>query len=92
MRINRIIAIALVLGAMFAAPVRDAAAQKLSDRPITIIVPYSPGTGPDILARLIGEEIQSAGVSRSRSTTSRARPAISARNWRRAPRPTGTRC
>ena len=36
----------------------DAAAQKLSDRPITIIVPYSPGTGPDILARLIGEEIQ----------------------------------
>jgi tripartite-type tricarboxylate transporter receptor subunit TctC len=36
----------------------DASAQKLSDRPITIIVPYSPGTGPDILARLIGEEIQ----------------------------------
>ncbi len=55
---NRVIAIALLLGAMLAAPVRDAAAQKLSDRPITIIVPYSPGTGPDILARLIGEEIQ----------------------------------
>jgi tripartite-type tricarboxylate transporter receptor subunit TctC len=25
---------------------------------ITIIVPYTPGTGPDILARLLGEEIQ----------------------------------
>jgi len=35
----------------------NAAAQKLSDRPITVIVPYSPGTGPDILARTIGEEL-----------------------------------
>lgn len=51
------IAVLLVVG-WYAAPIRDAAAQKLSDRPITIIVPYSPGTGPDILARLIGEEIQ----------------------------------
>jgi len=35
----------------------NAAAQKLSDRPITVIVPYSPGTGPDILVRTIGEEL-----------------------------------
>jgi len=28
-----------------------------SSRPITIIVPYSPGTGPDILARDIGEQL-----------------------------------
>jgi tripartite-type tricarboxylate transporter receptor subunit TctC len=28
-----------------------------SGRPITIIVPYSPGTGPDILARDIGEQL-----------------------------------
>ncbi len=27
-------------------------------RTITIVVPYTPGTGPDILARTIGEEIQ----------------------------------
>src|SRR5262249_12910640 len=27
-------------------------------RPITIVVPYSGGTGPDILARTIGEELQ----------------------------------
>jgi tripartite-type tricarboxylate transporter receptor subunit TctC len=58
MRMDRIIAIALWLGIGLAAQLSDAAAQRLSDRPITIIVPYSPGTGPDILARLIGEEIQ----------------------------------
>ena len=55
---HRLTAIALAIVA-FADPTSDAAAQKLSDRPITIIVPYSPGTGPDILARVIGEEIQS---------------------------------
>jgi tripartite-type tricarboxylate transporter receptor subunit TctC len=48
----------LLCAAAFAQPDSDALAQKLSDRPITIIVPYSPGTGPDILARLVGEEIQ----------------------------------
>src|ERR1044072_3921036 len=57
MRMDRIIAIALVLGAALAAA-PEAVAQKLSDRLITIIVPYSPGTGPDLLARLIAEEIQ----------------------------------
>jgi tripartite-type tricarboxylate transporter receptor subunit TctC len=58
-RTRRVFAVGILLGlAVCAAPIRDAAAQKLSDRPITIIVPYSPGTGPDILARLIGEEIQ----------------------------------
>lgn len=49
---------ALIGLAVFVAPSGDATAQKLSDRPITIIVPYSPGTGPDILARTIGEELQ----------------------------------
>jgi tripartite-type tricarboxylate transporter receptor subunit TctC len=27
-------------------------------KPITIVVPYTPGSGPDILARMIGEELQ----------------------------------
>ena len=36
----------------------NAPAQKLSDRAITLIVPYTPGSGPDILARTIGEELQ----------------------------------
>ena len=42
--------------AMAAAPA--AQAQRLSDRPITIVVPFTPGTGIDILARTIGEEIR----------------------------------
>jgi len=40
------------------AAVTPAAAQGLSARPITIIVPFSPGTGPDVIARVIGEELQ----------------------------------
>lgn len=35
-----------------------AQAQKLSDRPITIIVPFTPGTGIDILARVVGNELK----------------------------------
>ena len=35
-----------------------AAAQKLSDRAITIIVPFSPGSGPDILARIAADELR----------------------------------
>lgn len=35
-----------------------AVAQGLSNRPITIIVPYTPGTGPDVMARAVGEELQ----------------------------------
>ena len=34
------------------------AAQKLSDRPITIVVPFTAGTGIDLLARICGEELQ----------------------------------
>ena len=35
-----------------------ASAQGLSDRAITIVVPYTAGTGIDICARVIGEELQ----------------------------------
>jgi tripartite-type tricarboxylate transporter receptor subunit TctC len=34
------------------------AAAQTAGRTITIVVPFTPGTGPDILARTIGEEIQ----------------------------------
>ena len=37
---------------------RPAAAEKLSDRAITIVVPFTAGTGIDILARILGEELQ----------------------------------
>jgi tripartite-type tricarboxylate transporter receptor subunit TctC len=35
-----------------------AAAQGLSNRPITIVVPFSPGTGPDVMARAVGDGLQ----------------------------------
>src|ERR1043165_746279 len=35
----------------------NAAAAQTPGRPITIIVPYSPGTGIDILARTLGTEL-----------------------------------
>jgi tripartite-type tricarboxylate transporter receptor subunit TctC len=36
----------------------EAIPQIATDRPVTIIVPFTPGTGPDILARIIGQELQ----------------------------------
>ena len=36
----------------------DASAQRLSERPITIVVPFTPGSGPDVLARIVGEELR----------------------------------
>src|SRR5262249_55396490 len=34
------------------------ATAQVPGRVITFVVPYSPGTGPDVLARIVGEEIQ----------------------------------
>ena len=45
-------AVAVVLALPVAAPAQT------PGRTITIVVPFTPGTGPDILARIIGEEIQ----------------------------------
>jgi tripartite-type tricarboxylate transporter receptor subunit TctC len=33
-------------------------AQRLSDRPITLVVPFTAGTGPDLLARTLSEELR----------------------------------
>jgi len=48
----------LCLPALLATTLASAGAQGLSNRAITIVVPYSPGTGPDVVARTIGEELQ----------------------------------
>ncbi|CAN1511671.1 Bordetella uptake gene [Rhabdaerophilaceae bacterium] len=45
-------------GAAALAFASSAHAQKLSDRTISIIVPFTAGSGPDILARLAAEEIR----------------------------------
>ena len=49
-------AAALLLAAALA--LAPAAAQRLSDRTIFIVVPFTPGTGIDVLARLVGEELR----------------------------------
>jgi tripartite-type tricarboxylate transporter receptor subunit TctC len=49
---NLLIAVLLLFAPM------TANAQALSNRPIRIIVPFTPGTGMDILARIVGEQLR----------------------------------
>jgi len=44
---------ALALGATSGVLCPAAAQQRMPDGPVTIVVPYTPGTGPDVLARLV---------------------------------------
>ena len=37
---------------------RQATAQRLSEKPIFLVVPFTPGSGPDVLARIVGEELR----------------------------------
>src|ERR1700754_1235685 len=54
--ISRRSLMALLASAISTTTIGSAAAQ-ISSRPITIIVPYTPGTGIDILARTLGNEL-----------------------------------
>ena len=70
-----------------------ALAQRLSERTITIVVPFTPGTGIDILARLLGEEIQKRW---EQTVVIENKPGASGNIGTpaggRAPSPTATRC
>ena len=50
------LSVCLAAAALLATPLGASAQQ--AGRAITIVVPYTPGSGPDILARTIGEELQ----------------------------------
>src|SRR5215831_18780464 len=52
-----LVAILVVAISAFVALVLAPAAAQIAGRTITIIVPYSPGTGIDILARALGNEL-----------------------------------
>ena len=51
-------ALALALCVLALASGAPAAAQRLSERPIFIVVPFTPGSGPDVIARIVAEEIK----------------------------------
>jgi tripartite-type tricarboxylate transporter receptor subunit TctC len=51
-------AAALAICAIIVFASAPAMAQRLSERPIFIVVPFTPGSGPDVLARIVGEEIR----------------------------------
>src|SRR4051812_43093923 len=56
---RRLISGAAALGTIASFPASfRAAAQGLSRRPVRIIVPFTPATGPDIVARLLAPKLQ----------------------------------
>src|SRR5262245_48019434 len=52
----RIVVFTALIAASFIAP-GDATAQLLSSRPITIIIPFTPGASSDTLQRLVGKKV-----------------------------------
>src|SRR5687768_1261807 len=56
--LRRHLVLAMGVFAVAASDPTTVLAQTGSSTPITIIVPFTPGTGIDILARAVGEEIQ----------------------------------
>ena len=54
--LRSLVLVAAVVASMLAFP---AHAQRLSERPIFVVVPFTPGSGPDVLARIVAEELKS---------------------------------
>jgi len=52
------LSIACLLAVLFAVFASTQGEAQESRRPVTIVVPFSPGTGPDIIARIIAEKLQ----------------------------------
>ena len=70
-----------------------AQAQTYPDKPIHIIVPFTPGSATDVMARAVAQRaVGSNSASRSWSTTGPAPAARSAPARSPRPRPTATRC
>lgn len=50
----------LLLAALFALPGQQAAAQEFPTRPVTLVVPYAPGSGSDIMGRALAAQLAEA--------------------------------
>jgi tripartite-type tricarboxylate transporter receptor subunit TctC len=46
-----------IAGSLAAAPIALRAAFAWPDQPLRLVVPFTPGTGPDIIARFVGEKL-----------------------------------
>jgi tripartite-type tricarboxylate transporter receptor subunit TctC len=59
-----------------------AIAQAFPSRPVTLVVPFSPGTGIDIHARVIGPKLaEKWGQPVVARTSSPSRPRMATRSW-----------
>ena len=87
LRLRAAALIGLTLAQLLVGP---AIAQRLSDRTIFIVVPFTPGTGIDVLARIVGEELRQRWNQPVVIENKPAPAATSARRARPAPSPTAT--
>jgi hypothetical protein len=91
---GRLFPVAVLATTLFSvAPMpRAFGADTFPSRPIRIIVSSAPGSGPDVIARLLGPSL-TAVLGQSVVVDNPPVPAaISAVNWRRMRRPTAIRC
>ena len=76
---------------LLAAPVGASAQSSYPERTVRFVVSAAAGGGTDIIARLVGQQLNALGDSRSLSRTGPAAPVTSRRSSSRAPNRTATR-
>ena len=90
---NRFVVLAIAAALADFPFLQPAAAETWPDQPIHIVVPFTPGSATDVVARIVAVEMaRKASASRSSSTTGPAPAARSARARSHEQSPAATRC